>query len=167
MLRRFSILCLQNKGFVMLRKVLIGLLIALVIIQFVRPERNTDSSVKADDITARYDVPANVQAILKRACNDCHSNYTAYPWYANIQPLGLWLQHHIDEGKAELNFSIFNTYSDKKKAHKMEEVAEMVERGEMPLESYTLIHGDAKLTKKEAQALITWAKTLQQQIQPQ
>ncbi len=151
----------------MLRKILIGLLVALVIIQFIRPERNMDSSPNADDITAHYAVPENVQAILKKACNDCHSNYTTYPWYANIQPLGFWLQHHIDEGKAELNFSVFNSYTDKKKAHKMEEVAEMVEKGEMPLESYTLIHGDAKLTKEEAEILITWAKALQQQIQPQ
>ena len=162
MLRRFFILCLNK--ICMLRKILIVLLVLLVIVQFIRPERNLDNSANPNDIAAHYDVPENVQAILKKVCNDCHSNYTDYPWYANIQPVGLWLQNHINEGKEELNFSIFNTYPTKKKAHKMEEVAEMVEKGEMPLNSYTLIHGDAKLNKEESQLLITWAKSLEQQI---
>jgi hypothetical protein len=148
----------------MFRKILLVLVVILVIIQFVRPERNLDSSANPEDITAHYAVPANVQVILKKSCYDCHSNYTYYPWYTNIQPVGLWLQNHINEGKEELNFSVFNTYTAKKKAHKMEEVAEMVEKGEMPLSSYTLIHRDAQLSKEESELLITWAKSLEQKI---
>jgi hypothetical protein len=75
------------------------------------------------------------------------------------------MQHHVDEGKAELNFSEFNSYSAKKKAHKMEEVAEMVAEGEMPLKSYTWIHKDAVLSSDEAAALTAWAKALQLQIE--
>lgn len=165
MLRRFFILWPKQQ--IMLRKILLVLVLLLVILQFVRPERNLDNSVNPDEITAHYPVPENVQTILKRACYDCHSNYTNYPWYTNIQPVGLWLQNHVNEGKGELNFSVFNTYSAKKKAHKMEEVAEMVEEGEMPLSSYTLIHGDAKLTKEESEVLVTWAKSLEQQIKHQ
>ncbi len=151
----------------MLKKILIGLLIVFVVIQAYRPQRNEDVTVTTNHITSANAVPADVQQILKRACMDCHSNNTAYPWYANVQPLGMWLQHHVNEGKAELNFSEFNTYTAKKKAHKMEEVAEMVEKGEMPLNSYTIIHTDAKLTKDEAETLITWAKGLQKQIEQQ
>lgn len=82
----------------MLRKILIVLVLLLVILQFVRPERNLDNSVNPNDIAVHYPVPENVQAILKKACYDCHSNYTHYPWYTNIQPVGLWLQNHINEG---------------------------------------------------------------------
>ena len=148
----------------MVKKILILLLVVLVVIQFIRPEKNSATAVSENDITAYYTVPENVQSILKKACYDCHSNNTEYPWYANIQPIGWWLQDHINEGKEELNFSEFGTYSAKKAAHKMEEVGEMVGEGEMPLESYTLIHKDAVLTHEEAETLIKWSKQIEASI---
>jgi hypothetical protein len=151
----------------MLRKILIGLVIVLIVMQFIRPERNLSKATTANDITALYAVPENVEQILKRSCNDCHSNYTNYPSYANIQPMGFWLQHHINEGKEHLNFSEFGSYEKKKQAHKLEETVEMIEEGEMPLGSYTAIHKEAKLSKEDAQVLISWAKGLQQQIEAQ
>lgn len=148
----------------MLRKILIGLLVALVIIQFIRPERNVASAMSANDISTKYTVPDDVNKLLQKACNDCHSNNTVYPWYSNIQPVGWWLQNHVNEGKEELNFSEFATYKNKKAAHKLEEVVELVEEGEMPLESYTIVHKEAKLTNEEKATLVTWAKALHQQI---
>ncbi len=148
----------------MLRKILIGLLVALVIIQFIRPERNVASAMSANDISTKYTVPDDVNKVLQKACNDCHSNNTVYPWYSNIQPVGWWLQNHVNEGKEELNFSEFATYKNKKAAHKLEEVVELVEEGEMPLESYTIVHKEAKLTNEEKATLVTWAKALHQQI---
>lgn len=149
----------------MMKKILIGLLIVLVVIQFVRPETNTSGTVGANDIRVSNPVPANVLSVLKRACFDCHSNNTNYPWYANIQPVGWWLQNHINEGKEELNFSEFGTYSAKKAAHKLEETAEMVEEKEMPLESYTWIHKNAKLTQDEIKLVADWALALKAQIE--
>ncbi len=146
------------------KKILIGLLVVLVIMQFIRPERNTATAESATDIRTKYTVPDDVNRILQKACNDCHSNNTVYPWYSNIQPIGWWLQNHVKEGKAELNFSEFAAYTNKKAAHKMEEVVEMVEKGEMPLESYTIAHKDAKLTNEEKATLVTWAKALHMQI---
>jgi uncharacterized membrane protein len=151
----------------MLKKILLGLLILLVIVQFIRPSRNQSNAASVNDISAHYTVPDDVQAILKKACYDCHSNNTNYPWYTNIQPIGLWMQNHVNEGKEELNFSEFATYQLKKQAHKLEETAEMLEKDEMPLGSYTLVHKEAKLTKEEKELLISWAKSLQQQIASQ
>ncbi|OSZ78338.1 cytochrome C [Chitinophagaceae bacterium IBVUCB1] len=148
----------------MLKKILIGLLVVFVIIQFIRPEKNTATAASANDISTRYTVPDDVNTILQKACNDCHTNNTTYPWYSNIQPVGWWLQNHVNEGKAELNFSEFAAYKNKKAAHKMEEVVEMVEAGEMPLRSYTIAHTDAKLTSEEKATLVAWAKALHQQI---
>lgn len=140
-----------------LRNIAIAIGIILVMLQFVRPALNLGSVEGKDDISHTVAVPAEIQAIFKRSCNDCHSNSTVYPWYANVQPIGLWLQHHVDEGKAELNFSAFNLYSDKRKAHKMEEIVEMVESHEMPLNSYTWIHKEAILSTDDKIALKEWA----------
>ncbi len=140
----------------------IGLVIlgALVFIQIFRPERNVQAGVAANDITRVTEVPADVQGILKKACYDCHSNNTVYPWYMNVQPVAWWLARHVDEGKRELNFSAFGEYSAKKQLHKLQEIHKEVEEGDMPLSSYTLMHSGARLSKAEQQRLIAWSDSL-------
>jgi hypothetical protein len=141
----------------MKKKILWGVLIALVLIQFFRPSRNAGEAYGPNDITKAVEVSADVKNILGKACNDCHSDHTEYPWYTNIQPVGWWMAHHVDEGMHELNFSQFNTYKLRRKLHKLEEVAEQVKEGEMPMDSYTWTHSDAKLTDAEKEILINWA----------
>ena len=148
----------------MLKKIAYILLAALVVIQFFRPEKNTATGPQANHISARYTVPANVNDIMQRACNDCHSNNTVYPWYANVQPVAWWLADHVYEGKGELNFDEFLTYSQKKAHHKLEEVNEMVKEGEMPLQSYTIIHQDTKLSEPQKLEIATWADGLMKEI---
>jgi len=148
----------------MIKKIAIGLLVALVIIQFFRPARNISSEKSPNDITNKYAVPASVQEIMKTSCTDCHSNNTVYPWYANIQPVAWWLADHVNEGKRELNFSEFSSYSPKKAHHKLEEVIEMVKEGEMPLQSYTIIHQNAKLSEPQKLELANWADGLMKEI---
>lgn len=144
----------------MKKKIGLGLLVVLVIIQFIRPTRNTSTTESPNEISKYYDVPADIQAVLKKSCYDCHSNNTVYPWYTNIQPVGWWLQNHVNEGKGELNFSEFGTYDQKKAKHKFEEIEEVLNEGEMPLSSYTLIHGDAKLTAEQTATIAAWAGAL-------
>src|SRR3990170_2982997 len=94
----------------LLKKVLIGLLIVFVAIQFIQPARNSKQQGIASGITTQYNMPSNVEGLLRTACYDCHSNNTRYPWYANIQPMGWLLADHIKDGKAELNFDEFGSY---------------------------------------------------------
>jgi hypothetical protein len=148
----------------MRRNILLGLLLALIVIQFFRPEKNQSTGSSPTDITTKYAVPVNVQSVLKRSCYDCHSNNTTYPWYDNIQPVAWWLSHHIHEGKEELNFSEFTAYPPKKARHKLEEVGEAVTDGWMPLGSYLWIHHDAKLKPEEAKLIADWADGLRKQI---
>ena len=148
----------------MKKKILLTILAIFIIIQFIRPARNISDEVAATDITKVYSVPADVQQILKVSCNDCHSNNTEYPWYTNIQPVGWWLQHHVNEGKAELDFSKFSTYSPKRQHHKLEEVIEQVKDNHMPLDSYLWIHKDARLSAEQKALLTTWAGDLRKQI---
>ena len=150
----------------MKRKILIGILIVLILVQFIRPRRNTGQALGRNDITHEVQVPENIMGIFKKSCFDCHSNHTDYPWYAEINPVSWWLANHIDEGKEELNFSEFGTYDLKKKDKKLEETAEMVQEGEMPLSSYTFIHKDARLTEAERKSVIEWAEKARQELHP-
>jgi len=142
----------------MRRRILLIIIIILIAIQFIRPAKNQSNDVLTSDISHVYTVPQNVSVILKKACNDCHTNNTVYPWYAQIQPVAWWLNHHIEEGKDELNFNEFGAYAVPRQYHKLEEVVEQVKEGEMPIWSYTLIHTNAKLTDEEKQTLINWAQ---------
>jgi hypothetical protein len=138
---------------------LLSLLVLFVLIQFYpRGEKNQAASPATSDITAAYQVPADAQSILKTSCYDCHSNNTNYPWYSRIQPVALWLEDHIKEGKKELNFSEFATYRPSRQYKKFKEIAHEVEEGEMPLNSYIIIHRDAVLSEAQRTTLVSWAK---------
>ena len=139
------------------KKVLIVLLVLFIIIQFFRPEKNVQTTISSNDIVAHMAVPVNVQNILYKACYDCHSNNTTYPWYAEVQPAAWWLDDHIKEGKKELNFNEFASFRLRRQFHKLEEITEVVKSKEMPLESYTVIHSDADLTQEERETLVSWA----------
>ena len=135
--------------------VLVLLLFALVIIQFIRPDKNSggyDSIIAFEEETKPS---LEVAAILKENCYDCHSNQTQYPWYAEVAPFSYWLADHVKDGQKHFNASAWSDYSVKKKDHKLEELLEMVEEGEMPLDSYTWLHGD--LEEQEVKLLLQWA----------
>lgn len=140
----------------MLKKILLVLLVIFLVMQAFRPEKNV-SGQKNNAIATLYPVPDNVNQILVKACNDCHSNTTVYPWYAEIQPVAWWLDDHVKDGKKHLNFDEFATYRLAKQFHKLEEVFDEVKGGEMPLESYTVVHRDAKLTTEEKNIILDWS----------
>lgn len=142
-----------------MKKVLFILIAILVIIQFFRPEKN-QSNDETYGIHTKYPVPEDVKSILKVACNDCHSNYTIYPWYANIQPVAWWLANHVNDGKRHLNFSSFTQAKIAVQNHKFEEIIEMVKEKEMPLPSYTWLglHSGANISDAQRQTLVNWAQ---------
>ena len=147
----------------MIKKILIVLALALVVIQFIRPAQNLSANT-TNDISTLYPMPSDVKLIVDKACADCHSNKTAYPWYATIQPVAFWLADHVNEGKSEFNFNEFAGYRIAKQNHKLEEVIEQIKEGEMPLYSYTLIHRDANLTDAEKATLINWCQNIMDTI---
>jgi hypothetical protein len=149
------------------KRFLLLLLLVFIGIQFFRPEKNISVGISANDITVKYAVPNDVKAILKTSCYDCHSNNTNYPWYNNIQPVAWWLKDHIDEGKRELNFSEFASYRIGRQYRKLEGINGEIKDGEMPLASYTLIHGDAKLNEQQKLAVANWVTALRDSIKSQ
>ncbi|MFA5057959.1 MAG: heme-binding domain-containing protein [Opitutaceae bacterium] len=143
------------------------LAVLLIGIQFLHPERNLGITGGPNDIAVRFVVPDNVHAVLTKACYDCHSNYTRYPWYAGVQPVAWWMSHHVHEAKRELNFSEFGSYSVKRTARKLDAIVDEVERGDMPLISYTWMHPEARLTAAQRKLLTDWAQALHDQIVPE
>ena len=145
-------------------KVIIWVLIVLILIQFIKPGGNHGNAFGRNDFTHEIHVPDSIMSILKNSCFDCHSNHTNYPWYAHTNPVYWWLNYHITEGKRELNFTEFATYSLKQKDKKFAEIAEQVKELEMPLASYTLVHTDSKLSEQQIKALVAWAKSARKKI---
>jgi Haem-binding domain len=144
----------------MFRKILLVLLAILVIIQFVHPKKNKAEGVQPNYIGNNFAIPADVKTILAKACNDCHSNNTRYPWYTNFQPVHWWLNKHIKNGKKEINFDEYTGKSLRYQYHKMEEVIDEVKEGKMPLNSYTWTHKDARLTDEEKGKITKWAQAV-------
>jgi hypothetical protein len=147
------------------KKIGLGLLAIGVAIQFVRPAKN-DSPIGPDDLAAKYPPPPEVKHLLETACYDCHSNHTRYPWYAQLQPAGWWLASHINDGKTQLNFSEFASYTEHRRAKKLQAISDEVTDHSMPLNSYTWIHRDAKLTAAQIKTLADWAEALAEKIEP-
>jgi Haem-binding domain len=141
-----------------LKIIAIALFIGFVAIQFIRPEKTNPPVNQPETIQATMQIPENVQSILKRSCNDCHSHETVYPFYSNIAPISWQVIDHINEGRRKLNFSIWNTYDEKKKKRKLEGICEEMQSGEMPMSQYTLIHRDAIVSADDIKSICDWTK---------
>ncbi|PTT28321.1 cytochrome C [Chryseobacterium sp. HMWF028] len=141
-----------------MKKIIIILLVAFIIIQFFPIDKTNPPPTPGMDFLKIKNTPEKIARTLRTSCYDCHSNETKYPWYSNISPASWWVKNHINEGRKNLNFSTFAVYEPKRQFHKLEECVEMVEKKEMPLESYYLGHQDAKLTDEQRKILIDYFK---------
>src|SRR5579863_32048 len=147
----------------MFRKILLVLFALLIIIQFVRPAKNlSGDSTRA--MATLYPIPADVSKILETSCADCHSNKTVYPWYAEVQPVGWWLNNHIKNGKRHFNLDEFTGRRIASQYKKMDDCIEQLKDGDMPLDSYLWIHKYAKLSPEDNQKLIDWCESVKAEI---
>jgi len=141
----------------MKRKIFLFVAIALVaglgLAQLV-PVKRTNPPVSQD-----VPAPEEVKTILRQACYDCHSHETVWPWYSHVAPASWLVADDVEEGREHLNFSVWDTYDQKRRAKKLKEVAEEVGEGEMPLWFYVPFHPDAKLDTQEKQVLVAWGKS--------
>ena len=148
----------------MFRKIMLFLLAALIIIQFFHPKKNKASGPQPNYIGNAFPVPADVKSIMAKACNDCHSNNTRYPWYSYIQPVHWWLNGHINKGKKGMNFDDFTNRPLRFQYHRMADITDQVKKGDMPLPSYLWIHKDAILSQDEKDKLIAWTRSVQDSL---
>lgn len=145
----------------------IGLIVVLLM-QLYQPARNKNyEQVSAITFTKVYNVPKNVSTILRTSCYDCHSNNTNYPWYSYMQPIRFFMESHIQEGKNKLNFDDFGNYSKRKQKSKLDEMAREIEKGKMPLSSYTLVHKNANISKNQKKVLLRWINEIKDNVPTQ
>jgi hypothetical protein len=144
----------------MKKKIIIGLLAILVLIQFIRVDKTNPPVDVQQDFITQTKPPVEIVSLLKTACYDCHSNETQYPWYFNVAPISWWAKDHVNDGRKHLNYSIWSTYKKERQVHKLDEMYGEVEEGGMPLSSYTFMHAGAKLTAEQKVALVDWFRTM-------
>jgi len=135
-----------------LKRIGVGLIALLVVLQFVPVERANPPE------RGEPPGPAEVRALLRRSCFDCHSHETQWPWYAQIAPVSLLIARDVKNGRKEVNFSLWEKYNERRKARKLKEIAKEVSKGDMPLFYYLPLHPDAKLSAAERELIIRWAK---------
>jgi hypothetical protein len=142
-----------------IQRIIVVGLFALVGIQFIPANLNKQEVIPTSDIRHVYDIPDRVLNILETSCYDCHSNNTNYPWYSNIQPARMIMDHHVEEGKEELNFNEFKNYSDRRKKNKIKSIISQIEDGNMPIPSYALMHNDVRVSADDKKEVMKWFKT--------
>lgn len=143
----------------------ISFAVLFLLAQLIRPDLTNPPVDPVERLEASVNVPADVAAIFKRSCNDCHTNETVHPWYSQITPVNWWLYSHFDHGREHLNFSTWAKYTPQQKNKKLEEVCEVLKSGEMPLPSYLLGHRDAVLSPDDSKLLCKWATDTRHSLQ--
>ncbi len=133
------------------KRILIILGVAIVVMQFFQIDRSNPPA------TAPLAGPAPVKAVLERACYDCHSNETRWPWYAYVAPMSWLVGDHVTHGRSELNFSEWRNLSAEDRAEMREEIYEEAAEGEMPPSDYLLLHSDAALSAEDLSTLRDWS----------
>jgi len=142
-----------------------GLIVLVVIIQFYRPARTNPPIDMKMSIDSSMQLSADVSSILRRSCYDCHSSETVWPWYSNVAPVSWYLVNHVNDGRKELSFSDWGTYKARRKARKLKEICEQLEKDEMPLSTYRPLHPAAKLSEADKNLLCEWAKREEQKME--
>ena len=144
-----------------LKPVLIIALVLLVLIQFFQIDKTNPPVTIGQDFLEATNPPPAINSLIKKACYDCHSNTSKYPWYTNIQPVAWWVEGHIRNGRKELNFSTWTTYERKRQAHKLDECVEVLEEKEMPMLSYMVAHPEAWINAEQREQLANWFEEIE------
>ena len=147
------------------KRLVLILLIVLIGVVIFYPVKKTNPTLENNkDYLAQAFVPENISAMVKTACYDCHSNTTDYPWYSHIAPFSWLISSHVKDGRAHVNFSEWQSLNSKNEKHTLEKCAEVIQEGEMPLNSYLLLHANARLSETERKALVSWFTNAAAQI---
>ncbi|HEY0083357.1 MAG TPA: heme-binding domain-containing protein [Pyrinomonadaceae bacterium] len=129
-----------------------------VSVQFVRPNKANPPVDQAGAIESHVRVTPEVAGIFERACKDCHSHQTDWPWYARIAPVSWYVADHVEHGRREMNFSEWSAYDRERADWLLGAMCMTAERGRMPLPSYTRMHGAAKLSPADVRILCAWSQ---------
>jgi hypothetical protein len=144
------------------RKVLKYMLTTIVVIgaliQFYRPARTNLPVNPVHTIQAHTNMPPDVEATLRRACFDCHSNESRWPWYSNVAPASWLLTQHVNGARQQMNFSEWDRESGPRAVRRFDSICDEVTQGGMPLPSYLILHADARLSPEDVKSICAWTQ---------
>lgn len=140
--------------------------IAFAASQFIRPARTNPPSTPGRMMDAILIVPPDVRSALTRACADCHSNETAWPWYSHVAPMSWFLARHVMQGRDHINFStwVYPGKEPKQSIVHLRMICGQVKRGTMPLKSYELIHWHSWLSAEDVKRVCDWSQAEQERL---
>lgn len=147
-----------------LKVILLILLAVFIIIQFIPSNRPDNNPVVGYDFFEQYDVPQEVELILRTACFDCHSQEVNYPWYSYVAPVSWQVSQDVRMGRAHLDFSLWNELEKKEKIKIATEIGEEVEIGVMPMAIYVFMHSEAELGPGDKQLIVEWSEALAEKV---
>ena len=146
-----------------LRGALLGFFGLLAGIQAIRPARTNPPVDQSHTLEAVVLVPPRVESILQRACNDCHSDLTSWPWYSNVAPVSWFVIDHVNSGRRHVNFSEWLRRDTKNPGEytreRFQAICKQVETDNMPLTSYLLLHRTATLSQGDIETICQWTRT--------
>jgi len=146
-------------------KITIWAVLALfVILQFIPNTYPEVIKSNEHDLILTGNVPDEIEQILRTSCYDCHSNETKYPWYAYIAPVSWLVVRDVNKGRNDLNFSEWDSLKSRDKIKLLDEIAEEVDEGNMPMPIYTITHGEASLDDGQKKILVGWTKEMMNDI---
>jgi hypothetical protein len=122
-------------------------------IQLIRPARTNPPTDPARTLAARGGAPTGAVAVLERACRDCHSNETRWPWYSHVAPVSWWVVDHVNHGRSHFNYSDWARYSASEARDLLKGACQLAREGKMPLPSYLRMHRDARLSPQDVETL--------------
>ncbi len=141
------------------------LLLILVGIQLVRPERTNPAVDPSRRLTAIHTVPPEAAAVLGRGCRDCHSNETRWPWYSHVAPVSWFVIDHVTHGRSHFNYSDWAKYDANQTKELLTNACSLAREREMPLTSYLLMHRAARLSDADIETLCKWTASVLQDAQ--
>ena len=131
-------------------------------LQVIPVDRSNPPVEAARTIFASEALPPKVEAVLRRSCQDCHSNQTQWPWYSYVAPMSWIVAHDVHAARRQMNLSEWASYSDKKRESRLNGICEQVVNGDMPEGKYALIHRRARVTEDERAAICQWVERSRQ-----
>jgi len=147
-----------------LKRIGLGTLAAVIVVQFVRPERTNPPFDPTKTLDSSMAIPREVLAKLRTSCYDCHSSETRWPWYSAITPVNFLLASDVRRGRGRMNFSEWALMKPGKMQSRLESMSDMVGHREMPLKTYLFLHPEARLSDEEIKMITDWADSAQDSI---
>jgi hypothetical protein len=141
----------------LMKRIVLGLVIVFAGIQLFRPDRTNPPLNAAQSVQVTAAVPADLDKVLRRACYDCHSSETRWPWYSGVAPMAWGVAEHVTEGRAQFNFSEWGSYPARKRVAILEKMCDEVREGRMPLKQYLWLHRDATLSEADWKSICDWS----------